>query len=331
LSSETLAPDPRISHTLNLKIDEYGNVLKSVAIAYPRVGRHGDDTLPTEAVELIEQVQQERHLVFSQNTFTNDEIADDSYRLRLPSEAITYELTGIEPEGDFYYSLQDLRDADIARSVPEIGYHITPSRSTPQRRQVERVRMLYFSDDLATPLSWGVLNSLALPYETYKLALTDELLEAVFKTGQLTSEVRESLNTADLNGYLSGDVLDEQFLELDTEGQYWVRSGVAGFATDAAAHFYLPERYINPFGEATTLTYDGRDLYVASSEDAVGNVTRVMRFDFRVMAPLEMQDINNNRSQVYVDVLGLPTAMAVLLWISAMRASMVTPKSNQNA
>ena len=36
--------------------------------------------------------------------------------------------------------------------------------------------------------------------------------------------------------------------------QWWMRSGVAGFADDAAEHFYLPERYTDPFGNTTTLS-----------------------------------------------------------------------------
>ena len=43
----------------------------------------------------------------------------------------------------------------------------------------------------------------------------------------------------------------------------------------------------------------------------MGNTTSVTQFDFRVLAPREMQDINDNLSEVFFDVLGLPTAMAV--------------------
>jgi hypothetical protein len=93
--------------------------------------------------------------------------------------------------------------------------------------------------------------------------------------------------------------------------QYWIRSGIAGFAPDAAQHFYLPERYTDPFDNTTTLEYDPRDLFVASSTDMLQNKTEVTRFDFRVLAPREMKDINDNLSEVYFDILGLPTAMAV--------------------
>lgn len=122
---------------------------------------------------------------------------------------------------------------------------------------------------------------------------------------------RDKLNNPTVSGYLSGPVLAGRFKDIDTTGQYWIRSGIAGFAPDAAHHFYLPERYTDPFGNVTTLEYDPRDLFIASSTDAMTNTTRVMQFDFRVLAPREMKDINDNLSEVYFDVLGLPTAMAV--------------------
>lgn len=59
------------------------------------------------------------------------------------------------------------------------------------------------------------------------------------------------------------------------------------------------------------MEYDPRDLFVASSTDALGNTTRVTQFDFRVLAPSQVQDSNDNLSEVRFDVLGMPTAMAV--------------------
>ena len=42
-----------------------------------------------------------------------------------------------------------------------------------------------------------------------------------------------------------------------------------------------------------------------------GTPSPVERFDYRVLAPLEITDINDNRAEVIFDVLGLPAAMAV--------------------
>jgi RHS repeat-associated protein len=319
LGSTPLQLDPRIAHTLNLRIDEHGNVLESVAVAYHRVGQFEDPDLRENRTEaLIREVQQERHLVYTETRYTDDfgsrledvEKAKDNYRLRLPCEVKTYELTGITPGLGFYYTLAELRTVNPA-VVLEIPYHQRPDRSSRQKRLVEQVRMLYFSEDLLNPLPWGQLNALALPYETYKLALTDNLLAAVLSE-QLTPEIHRDLDNSELSGYLSGATLAERFPGLDTRGQYWVRSGIAGYADDAAAHFYLPERYTDPFNQTTRLEYDRRDLFIQSSTDPVGNTTTVEAFDFRVLAPRRLRDINGNFSEVVFDALGMPVAMAVM-------------------
>ena len=62
--------------------------------------------------------------------------------------------------------------------------------------------MLFFDDNLRDPLPLGQLGRLGLPYETYKLALTEDLLAAVFGS-KLTPDVRRRLDNPDVSGYLS--------------------------------------------------------------------------------------------------------------------------------
>ncbi|MBD1847611.1 toxin [Cyanobacteria bacterium FACHB-63] len=340
LRPDNLFPDPRIAHTLNLKFDEYGNVLQSVAVVYPRLGQFEDSTLPADSLALIRQVQRETHLAYTETRYTDDRVPKlvngvltnaDSYRLRLPCEVLTYELTGInsednddrlsaDPRDNRYFTIDELRRFRLSQvhqpsgeAVEEISYHQIPNRNTPQKRLVERARTLFFKDDEAVinnPLPFGQLGQLGLVYENYKLALTEDLLGSVFGV-KLTSDERGKLSDAKVSGYLNGTQLATRFPDIDTTGQYWIRSGIAGFEPDAAQHFYLPERYTDPFGNVTTLKYDRRDLYVESSTDMLGNTTSVTEFDFRVLAPREVEDINKNLSEVFFDVLGLPTAMAV--------------------
>ena len=341
LRPDTLRPDPRITHSLNLQFDEYANVLQSVTIAYPRFGQFEDNTLPVEAVGLIRRVQQETHLGYTETRYTNDVEEANTYRLRVPCEVLTYELTGLGPEDaddllssdrrdNRYFTLDELRRFRLSlvhqaagETVPEIAYHELPNRTAPQKRLVEHVRLLFFKDDstvLNEPLPFRQQGRLGLLYESYKLALTDNLLNAVFgdADGNKLDEiiggavsVRSILGDPVISGYLSGALLAARFAGIDTTGQHWIRSGIAGFAPDTAQHFYLPEQYTDPFGNITTLQYDPRDLFVASSTDALGNTTRIKQFDFRVLGPREVQDINDNLAEVYFDLLGLPTAMAL--------------------
>jgi len=351
LTQHTLRPDPRIAHTLNLKFDEYANILQSAAVVYPRLGQFEDNALLPDELAVIRRVQHENHLAYTENRYTSDVDEDDNHRLRVPCEVLTYELTGISPEDaddrassdprdNRYLTLDELRRFRLSlehqssgEAVPEIPYQQLPTGNTPEKRLVEHLRMLFFRDDstvLADPLPFRKLGRLGLPYETYKLALTEDLLSAVFSdaTGnkldkpiQGTLTARQLLNDANVSGYLSGTDLVARFASIpatELAGQYWIRSGIAGFAPDAAQHFYLPERYEDPFGNVTKLEYDPRDLFVASSTDPMGNITRVtktisgkFKFDFRILAPREMQDINDNFSEVFFDALGLPTAVAV--------------------
>jgi hypothetical protein len=72
--------DPRISHALTLAVDDYGNVLKSVAIGYRR-----------RAPAFEEQSTSLATLTESQ--YTNPVLEDDAYRAPLPAEVKTFELT----------------------------------------------------------------------------------------------------------------------------------------------------------------------------------------------------------------------------------------------
>lgn len=312
-----LQADPRIAHILNLRTDQYGNVLESVAVGYRRRGRHvetGVAPLPDGTPALIGKVQQEQHLAYTENRFAEYKASSpdpDNYRLPLPCEVMTYELTGITPrDGLFYYSIAQLRDAKIKDSVSDILYHQLPNRTDPQKRCVEHVRTLYFNNSLNGALALGEFDALALPYGTYKLALTNDLLETILgeKLRELPPEADEEY-PAMLRRILQEGGYHQFLGESD---EWWIRSGIAGFASEAGEHFYLPERYTDPFGSETALEYDGSyDLFIASTKDPAGNETAVDRFDFRVLAPSRMRDINDNLSEVAFDILGLPAAMAL--------------------
>lgn len=321
LRPEQLIPDPRIAHTLNLRIDEVGNIEQQVSVVYGRAGTGENEGLTLAARTLLAQVQDEIHLVYTETRYTNDVLEADHYRLRLPYEVLTYALTGIvpkdtsdattaDPVDDRYFTLDELRTYRLSSfyqpdeaekiAVTERAYHELPAGNLPQKRLIDQTRTLFFQSTLATAEPLGTLNHLALPYEAYQLALTPALLTGVF-ADKFTPAVQAALDDKAQSGY-----------RRDESGHYWLCSGVAGFHPDAAQHFYLPERYTDPFGNVTTLTYDQRDLYVQATEDALGNRTAITRFDCRLLAPRQMQDQNDNLSAVAFDLLGLPTALALL-------------------
>jgi hypothetical protein len=80
--------DPRVSHAMTLAVDEFSNVLQSVAIGY---GRRYDD--PDPLLTDDDRIKQKRTLVTcTDNRYTNPIIQNDAYRTPLLCETRTYEL-----------------------------------------------------------------------------------------------------------------------------------------------------------------------------------------------------------------------------------------------
>ena len=156
-----------------------------------------------------------------------------------------------------------------ASAASEISYEIEPTTGQTQKRFIGQLRTLYRKDDLTAFLPVGTVESLALPGESYKLALTPGLLN-IFQP---------NATPADLTATLTG--AEAEYCNLDGDGRLWVPSGQIFYSPTpgdsapselaiAQAHFFLPRRYQDPFGANTVATYDGYDLLLVSTLDAVG-------------------------------------------------------------
>ena len=299
-------------------------------------------------------MQNELHIAYSETRYTQDlplpnpathrNAAIRHHRLRLPWEVRTYEITGLTKPVGTYFDINKLRQhslceditypavvpanppGQLAIPVEPLQYHQQATSAGPHRRIVEHARTRYFDDsrDIAPPdkdrlLPFGQHGPRGFKYEDYKLALTSELLHAVFESKLLDQvnaglTAQQMLDDPKISGYIRGADIAPEFT-----GQYWMRSGTAGFADEAHQHFYLPNEFTDPFDNKTKLTYDNRDLFILSSEDALGNTSGIWldetthepRFDYRVLAPIEMVDANGNRSEAYFDILGMVVAAAV--------------------
>ncbi|MBY0485065.1 SpvB/TcaC N-terminal domain-containing protein, partial [Nitrosomonas sp.] len=205
--SEKISPDPRIAHTLNLMFDDYGRVLQSVAVVYPRSVDYEDPDkiLKPEQLALIHKVQSERYIAYTETHFT-DELPDnpDRHRLPAPCEALTYELTGADdfvPGSGLYFTINDFKSFNLTDDLPgqgmkpviKLDYQQQPTNKKAHMRIIDWVRILYFKDDLSGPLDFGQQSHLGLTYETYKLALTEVLLTDVLNE-KFDASVRATLN-----------------------------------------------------------------------------------------------------------------------------------------
>jgi RHS repeat-associated protein len=323
LTAPGVAADPRVVHELTLRFDDLGNPLQAVTAVYPRPRAHTDPALPQAALARIAAAQGALRLAYVENRYTGDwtdgATLPEARRLRELCETRTCELTGIASGPGGYLTLQELRGLRLSKRyqaagtpVEEIPYHRRPSGTAPQLRLVDHVRTLFFADDLSGPRPFAELGRRALTFETYRLALSGDLLHAIYRE-KLTPDVTASLADPARSGYLGGPVLASRFADTDTTAQFWIRTGTAGFGPGAATRFYLPERYKDAFGNVTVLHFDSsHQLYLQSSTDPAGNTVQVDSFDFRVLGPCRLRDANDNLTDIRYDTHGFPIAVAQL-------------------
>ncbi|MEE4235831.1 MAG: toxin TcdB middle/C-terminal domain-containing protein [Anderseniella sp.] len=309
--------DPRIQHAMTLEVDAYGNVLKQAAIGYGR-------RLSPLSTQWDRDRQTTPLLTYTENRVTNAIESPDTHRNPLPCEALTFDLTGYAATGDAgRYRSEDLVEPDPAqpdrlrhRFTTQVAYEEPPSTGLC-RRPIEWLRTLYWRDDITGLLPLGELQSLALAGESYRLAFTPGLLDSVFRrddTSLLPDAPSVSAGTdSDQGGYV----------DLDGTSHWWIRSGQAFFSPDpnaspeaelaeARAHFFLPRRYRDPFGQHAFVAFDDHDLLMVETRDALGNRMTVEANDYRVLQPRLVSDPNRNQTEVAFDTLGLVVGTAAM-------------------
>ena len=318
--------DPRVTHSLVLEVDAYGNEAKTASVAYGR-------RRPDPALAAADQADQARtHVRYVEHERTNAVDLSDAYRTPVVSATRQFELTGYAPGGaagrfvasDFVTI--DATDPSGLRRLAvfdeEIPYEQAPTNGR-QRRLVGHELVLYRADDLTAPLAPNIVESRAIAYETYRLAFTPGLVASGF------------------GGRVDDALLEEcRYLHAGGDAGWWAPSGRVLYAppgSDAPAdelayaqqHFFLPVRFRDPFHSdavhtESVVSYDSYDLLVEETVDALGNrVTAGERAldpaqplvrrgnDYRVLAASVVMDPNRNRSEVRFDALGLVAAHAV--------------------
>jgi RHS repeat-associated protein len=310
--------DPRIGHALTLEVDEFGNVLQSAAIGY---GRRQPDT----ALSPADQAKQAQILItYTENRVTNAVETADDHRTPLPCESRTFELTGLTlPAGSTRFTFDKVLDAGSIAIA--LDYEKAPAVGLVQKRLIEHVRTCYRTNTLAGPLPLGALQSLALLFDSYKLAFTPGLIAEVYG-GRASDAMIEN---------------EGRYVHTEGDGNWWIPSGQVFYSPNSAdtspqelayarQHFFLPHRYRDPFHMNTVstesfVTYDTYDLLVQEKCDALGNRVTIgernvdptqplvrRAQNYRVLQPAMLMDPNRNRSEVAFDALGMVVGTAVM-------------------
>jgi RHS repeat-associated protein len=284
--------DPRVLHVLNLRVDNFGNITDSITIAYGR--RDAPANLSEQA---------EPKILYTHDDFINAADTQDYYYVGLLYQTRLYEISGLLRQR---YHLADcvplLKDPNDF-----VPYHRSPAPGILQKRIVEWTRTYFRKDTepyvIDPPqqadhrLGPGEIERLGLPYETYKAALTDDLITNIYGTDSGGDRVIPQMLSE--GGYVAQPGV------LQT---WWVPSGRASYDEDS---YYLSNRFQDAFGNISQTTYDPYDLLVEQVVDPLGNTIRAVN-DYRTLQPEMITDPNGNHTQVAFDILGMVVGTAIM-------------------
>ncbi|MBZ5494667.1 MAG: toxin [Acidobacteriia bacterium] len=316
--------DPRVTHGVTLRVDDFGNILQSASIGYGRRFPDSSDTLS----DADRDKQIRLLLTLTENRYTNPVLAADAYRIPLLAETKVYELIKLKPAARRIGVTNLFRFGELAEQVERAseGAHDLPyedvhargaTLNEPYRRLLKGSRSLYRSNHLDQLLPLGALQSLALPGESYKLAFTPGLLEQVYQRPKANHTLENLL--PDPSSVLGSEA---GYVDLDGDGHWWIPSGRLFYSpasgdgslqelSFAAAHFFLPYRFTDPYGNIKAVRYDLHNLALIEVRDPVDNTVQA-RNDYRVLALTFLTDPNGNRSHVAFDALGMVVGTAVM-------------------
>lgn len=295
---ERNANDPRISHSLTLKTDVFGNVERSAAISYPRRAQTDSTVFPE---------QEALHVVVSETAFAslveNEPGTQPCRWIGVSVESQSYQLNATAfPSGQLeIQTVAELVATALNNPVP--NHHPFDGTSTPQARLLSDARSYFWNDDQSECAALGQLSYRNLPHHT----------ETALGTSKFYQQVYGDRITADLLQNEAGYVLNED---------YWWKVSPTTFFHSEPQKFYLPCKTENtralslpPTGNATTsslyvkstTTYDDYALFPVTTAEYLSDSIQLItatEIDYQSLQPWRVTDANQNATEVLFDALG---------------------------
>ncbi|QRM90339.1 hypothetical protein FG167_14205 [Lacinutrix sp. WUR7] len=302
--------DPRLAHELTLEIDDFGNVLKASSVAYPRLYGKGTDT-----DHCPEQYQLK--IIYTENeVYNQDDFNIDWYVKGVPLSAKSFEVISITQSQTYppFFEREDLiRDIPLATKKllsAQVNYY----RSDDTANRLEPFDSLTASNsEKITRLDFGVIESQILPYGSYQLIVTDEILHNAYdekfpSATAFTNNIIVSLKKEKyLNVELPTKVDTNPVHQGKIEG-YWVTGGFAQYDPN---NFYTTTKVKDTWGNISKITFDDIGLLPIKVKDPLENIITA-EYDYRILQPLRITDPNGNKQEVAYDGFGRVIRTAIM-------------------
>ncbi len=271
--------DPRIEHNFVLEVDEYGNVLKSASITYPRRNQ------PNNYLE-----QQKLHATLEQSFYINN--TERFYLLGTLYKSQAFEIGGLL---DGYININDLRN-QVERSLQNtIRFEEALNYTSLEARLLSENHNYYWNEEQSGVLPLGSVTKQALLHHTEAMVFSDSQIKEVF-SGKITSE----------------QMLKDLGYKKTSNNFWWAPSPTQHYC--GSDKYYLPKKVIDVFGAETAVVYDQYNLLPIKTivrATASSSYETTAEYDYQRLSPVKLTDHNGNISEVILNPLGVVIATSI--------------------
>jgi len=269
---ERTEDDPRVTHRVVLEVGPYGTERRVANVAYPRRTQQAQH----EEQKRLHLTVEEQDVVHETSRF---------YRLRVPTASRTYEVAGVQPQNGVIFDRSRLIEAvDTAQNnVQSFDDRFDSAPSSPAARLVEWTQTFYHDANGNPTRTAADTDAPVRVHHEEEARLTDPLVQEVYGS-EVDAQRLQNL------GYVKRD------------GYWWAPSPTKSY--EGPEGFYLLASETDPFGHATTQSYDGSFLHLTSTTDKLGNTTTI-EVDPYALRPRWVKDPNGNVSEMLYDPLGI--------------------------
>ena len=276
---EQIPNDPKLTHSITLKLNEYGDAEQMLSIAYAR---------RSDANE-IHPAQAKDYIVCNQIEYLNVN-TPQKYHTGIVYENKSYEINFLKRNKHELVKYAEIKSNIDHALTNAISFDKPFQENDNIQARVIAINKSYF---------WNDAFNAILPHgQTGKEPFAHHHETASFNDALITKTFSNKINHQILSDPEEGNYIQK-------DGYWWAQSDVNHFK--GADQFYCIDFIEDHLGNKTQLKYDPYFLIIVETTDCLDNTSKG-EIDYNVMDLFRMIDQNDNVSEVLYDPLGIAIA-----------------------
>lgn len=273
---EQQANDPKIAHQLSVVVNEYGEIEKSLNVAYAR----------RSSAVASHIAQNKDYITISNHTYLNKNRLDN-YQTGILYESKDFELNFLDRNSDEILKLRDVQLVFDRLVNDALSFdQLLSSSVESQARLISWDRTYFWNNNFDAVLPLGQTGNIVFSHHEESACFNNTIITHAF-SGKVTSTM---LSDSNEGNYIFND------------GYWWQQTAINHFLDETG--FYNLDSVEREAGNITYYKYDPYFLNVIEIADPIGNITKG-EIDYNIVEPHTLIDVNDNVAQVLYDPLGI--------------------------